>query len=116
MEGDARHAQSPIPLIRKVLIACRGELANHLLTEFAEAHVQTVAVYTGQDVTAVHIQLADEAICIGKTLKSYHNDWHRIISAAEISECDAIHPGDGPLSTHEEFVEACIKNNIRLLS
>src|SRR6266446_1339892 len=94
-----RHVQivSPISLlrmIRKVLIADHGEVAIRLLSEFAGAGVKTVAVYTVQDCNSEHVRLADEAICIGKTLKSYHSDWHRIISAAEISEVDAIHPGD----------------------
>ena len=88
-------------MIRKVLIACGGEVAIRLVSEFTKSDVQTAAVYTAQDCNSEHVQLADEAICIGETLKSYYGDWPRIISAAEISDVDAIHPGDGPLSTHE---------------
>ena len=77
--------------------------------------MRTVAVYTQQDCNSEHIQLADESICIGKTLKSYYSDWNRIISAAEISEVDAIHPGDGPLSTHERFAEVCAEIGIQFL-
>ena len=65
--------------------------------------------------SAEHVQLADEVICIGKTLKSYESDWHRVISAAEISEVDAIHPGDGPLSTHERFAEVCAEIGVQFL-
>src|SRR2546426_3593000 len=102
-------------MIKKVLIACHGEVAVRLLSEFAGAGVKTVAVYTVQDCNSEHVQLADEVICIGDTLKSYHSDWHRIISAAEISEVDAIHPGDGPLSTHERFAEVCAEIGVQFL-
>ena len=102
-------------MIRKVLIADHGDVAIRLLLEFKRAGVKTATVYTMQDCNSKHVKLADEAICIGKTPKSYYSDWHRIISAAEISEVDAIHPGDGPLSTHERFAEVCAKWGIQLL-
>ncbi len=103
-------------MIRKVLIACRGETASRLLSEFATSDVLTVAVYTQEDFSSEHVKLADEAICIGKTIKSYASDWHRIISAAEISEVDAIHVGDGPLSAEERFAEVCAECDIEFLS
>jgi len=102
-------------MIRKVLIADHGEVAVRLLSEFAEAGVKTVVVYTGEDCNSEHVRLADESICIGKTLKSYYSDWHRVISAAEISKVDAIHPGDGPLSTHERFAEVCAEIGVQFL-
>jgi len=102
-------------MIKKVLIACHGPSAVRLLSEFARSNVRTVAVYTEQDHSAEHVQLADEIICIGKTLTSYTSDWHRIISAAEISEVDAIHPGDGHLSTHERFAEVCAEIGVQFL-
>jgi acetyl-CoA carboxylase biotin carboxylase subunit len=102
-------------MIRKVLIADHGGVAVRLLSEFAEAGVKTVAVYAEQDCNSEHVRLADEAICIGKTLKSYYSDWHLIIFAAEISEVDAIHPGDGPLSAHERFAEVCTESGIHLI-
>jgi len=77
--------------------------------------VKTVTVYTQEDHSAEHVQLADEVICIGKTLKSYSSDWHRIISAVEISEVDAVHPGAGPLATHERFAEVCADIGVRFL-
>jgi biotin carboxylase len=100
--------------IRKVLIADHGEAAIRLLLEFKRVGVKTVTVYTQQDRNSKHVQLADEVICIGKTPKSYYSDWHRIISAAEISEVDAIQLGDGPLSTHERFAEVCAESGIQL--
>ena len=77
--------------------------------------MRTVAIYTQEDSNSEHIKLADEAICIGKTLQSYESDWERIISAAEISEVDAIHAGDGPLSAHERFAEVCAECDIQLI-
>jgi len=94
-------------MIKKLPIACRGETAIRLLWQFADVNIQTVAVYTEEDFNSVHIQLADETICIGKRLK----DCARldcVISAAEVSDVDAIHAGDGPLSADERFVEVCV--------
>jgi acetyl-CoA carboxylase, biotin carboxylase subunit len=102
-------------MIKKVLIACGGEVAIRLISEFAESNVRTVAVYTEEDCNSKHVQLADEIICIGKTVKSCESDWPRIISAAEISDADAIHPGGGPLSTHDRFAEVCTENGIKLI-
>lgn len=103
-------------LIRKILIACRGETAIRLLSEFANADVRTVAVYTEQDCNSVHVELADEAVCIGTLLESYRCDWPRIISAAEITDVDAIHTGNGSLSTHERFAEICDECDIHVIN
>jgi len=102
-------------MIKKVLIADHGDTAVRLLFEFKRVGVKTAVVYTEQDLHSAHIQIADEAICIGKTLKSYASDWHRIITAVEIIKADAIHPGDGPLSTHERFAEVCAEIGVKLL-
>ena len=102
-------------MIKKVLIACRGETAIRLFSQFADANIQTVAVYTDEDCNSVHIQLADEAIRIGKTLKDYAR-LDRVISAAEVSEADAIHAGDGPLSADERFAEVCTECGIKLIT
>ena len=102
-------------MIRKVLIADRGEVAIRLLSEFAGAGVKTVVVYTQEDCDSEYVRIADEAICIGKTLMSYYSDWQRIITAAEITDVDAIHPGDGPLSSHERFAEVCTEIGIQLI-
>jgi acetyl-CoA carboxylase biotin carboxylase subunit len=102
-------------MTRKVLIACGGEAATRLISAFARSNVRTVTVYTQADSNSKHVQLADQSICIGKTLKSYYSDWHRIISAAELSEVDAIHAGDGPLATHERFAEVCTEIGVQLI-
>gem|GEM_PF-2504019 len=102
-------------MIRKILIVCRGEVAIRLLSEFAEAGVRTVAVYTAQDCNSEHARLADETIYLGETFSSCYSDWPRIISAVEISEVDAIHLGDSPLSTHERFAEVCDECDIQLI-
>lgn len=102
-------------MIRKVLIACGGAVAVRLVWQFKRLNVRTVAVYTEEDVRSGHVQHADEAICIGKSLKSYVSDWHRIISAAEITEVDAIHAGDGPPSEDERFSEVCAECGIQFI-
>jgi acetyl-CoA carboxylase, biotin carboxylase subunit len=102
-------------MIKKVLIACGGETAIRLVSKFAKANIRTVAVYTQEDFNSQHIQLADEAICIGTPLKSY-NRLDRVISAAEISDVDAIHAGDGPLSADERFAEVCVECGIKLIT
>lgn len=94
-------------MIHKVLIADHGVAAVRLIWEFKRAGVRTVTVYTAEDYRSPHALLGDEAICIGKTLKCYHTRWDRIITVAEICEVDAIHPGDGPLSSDERFIEVC---------
>jgi acetyl-CoA carboxylase biotin carboxylase subunit len=102
-------------MIKKVLIACGGEVAIRLIKEFARSNVQTVAVYTQEDCNSRHIQFADEGICIGEALASYENDWRRIVTAAEITDADSIHPGNGPLSKHERFAEVCTESGIHLI-
>jgi acetyl/propionyl-CoA carboxylase alpha subunit len=102
-------------MIRKVLIADHGEVAVGLISEFKRAGVRTVAVYTVQDCNSEHVQAADEIICIGDTPKDYIDCWQHIISAAEISEVDAIQLGGGALSGHQGFADACAKIGVQLL-
>ena len=102
-------------MFKKVLVANRGEIALRVIRVCRELGIKTVAVYSEADKYSLHVRFADEAICIGKTLKSYSSDWHRIISAAEISEADAIHPGDGPLAAHERFAEVCDEIGVQFL-
>ena len=102
-------------MIKKVLIAYGGEAATQLVLEFTRSNVRTVAVYTQQDSNSEHIRLAHESFCIGRTLKSYHTDWHRLISAAELTEVDAIHAGDSPLATDERFAEVCTEIGVQLI-
>ncbi len=90
----------------RVLIANRGEIALRVLRACKSLGVETVVVYSEADRDAAYIELADEAVCIGpaKASESYL-DMNRVISAAEISEADAIHPGYGFLSENSKFVE-----------
>ena len=94
--------------IKKVLIANRGEIAIRIIRACKEMGLKTVAVYSTADSQALHAKLADESICIGgpKPLESYLNI-PAIISVAEATEADAIHPGYGFLSENAEFAEIC---------
>ncbi len=93
-------------MVKKVLIANRGEIALRILRACKELNIKTVAIYSSADVDLKHVRLADAAICIGppNVAKSYLNV-PAIISAAEISEVDAIHPGYGFLSENADFAE-----------
>ncbi|MFS0771648.1 acetyl-CoA carboxylase biotin carboxylase subunit [Sphingomonas sp. 1P08PE] len=95
-----------MPQIRKLLIANRGEIALRIHRACHEMDIQTVAVHSTADADAMHVRLADEAICIGppSATDSYLNI-PNIISAAEISGADAIHPGYGFLSENARFAE-----------
>lgn len=86
-----------------------------MIWEFKRVGVKTVTVFTEEDHRSPHVELADDAICIGKTLKCYYTRWDRIISVAEICEVNAIHPGDGPLSIDERFREACAEIGVQFL-
>ena len=92
--------------IKKVLIANRGEIALRILRACKELGIQTVAVYSTADKALKHVRLADEAVCIGphQSIKSYLNI-PAIISAAEVTHADAIHPGYGFLSENADFAE-----------
>src|SRR5881628_3774797 len=95
----------PVP-IQKLLIANRGEIALRIHRACHEMGIKTVAVHSTADADAMHVRLADHAICIGPppAADSYLNQ-AAIISAAEISGADAIHPGYGFLSENAQFAE-----------
>ncbi len=95
-------------MIRKILIANRGEIALRIARACRELGIQTLAVYSEADEQSLHVQLADEAICIGPAPgnESYLRA-DRILSAAELADVDAIHPGYGFLSENAEFAEQC---------
>ncbi len=100
-------------MIRKILIANRGEIALRIVRACRELGIRTLAVYSEADVQSLHVQLADEAICIGPApgSESYLRA-DRILSAAEVGDVDAIHPGYGFLSENSEFAEQCESCNI----
>jgi acetyl-CoA carboxylase biotin carboxylase subunit len=103
-------------MFRKVLVANRGEIALRVIRACKELDVKTVAVYSEADVESMHVHLADEAICIGPgpSSESYLK-MSRIISAAEVANVDAIHPGYGFLSENEEFAEICDRCKIKFI-
>lgn len=103
-------------MFRKVLVANRGEIAVRVIRACKELDVKTVAVYSEADVDSMHVHLADEAICIGPgpSSESYLK-MSRIISAAEVANVDAIHPGYGFLSEKEQFAEICEKCKIKFI-
>ena len=100
-------------MIRKLLIANRGEIAVRVIRACREMGIASVAVYSEADKESLHVQLADEAVCIGPapSSKSYLN-MERIISAALVTGADAIHPGFGFLSENAAFAECCEKCGI----
>ena len=98
----------PSAPFRKILVANRGEIALRVICACKELGIRTVAVYSEADRYSLHTRFADEAICIGppKSARSYL-DIPSIISAAEITNVDAIHPGYGFLSENSSFAEVC---------
>ncbi len=100
----------------RILIANRGEIAFRILRACKEMDIETVAVYSEADRNSVHLEHADETICIGPgpSLKSYL-DISKIISAAEITDVDAIHPGYGFLAENPHFAEVCRSCHIEFI-
>ncbi|MEY2410401.1 MAG: acetyl-CoA carboxylase, biotin carboxylase subunit, partial [Verrucomicrobiota bacterium] len=103
-------------MFEKILVANRGEIAVRIIRACKELNIRTVAVYSEADASSMHAQMADEAICIGKgpSSESYLKI-DRIISAAEITDVDAIHPGYGFLSENAHFADVCESCNIRFI-
>ncbi|MCF6360773.1 MAG: acetyl-CoA carboxylase biotin carboxylase subunit [Cyclobacteriaceae bacterium] len=103
-------------MFKKILIANRGEIALRIIRTCREMGIRTVAVYSKADKESLHVKFADEAICIGEapSSDSYLNIT-RIISAAEITNADAIHPGYGFLSENAEFSEVCREYGIKFI-
>jgi acetyl-CoA carboxylase biotin carboxylase subunit len=103
-------------MFKKILIANRGEIALRILRACRELGLKTVAVHSEVDARALHVRFADEAVCIGPApaSRSYLNI-PAIISAAEITAADAIHPGYGFLSENAEFARICAKCGITFI-
>ena len=103
-------------MIEKVLVANRGEIAVRIIRACKEMGIATVAVYSTADEEALHVQLADEAVCIGSPLpKNSYLNIENIISAAVLTGCDALHPGFGFLSENAKFAEICEKCGITFI-
>jgi acetyl-CoA carboxylase biotin carboxylase subunit len=103
-------------LFKKILIANRGEIALRILRACQELGIKTVAVYSEADADSLHVRFADEVVCIGPpaSSESYLN-MVRIISAAEVTGADAVHPGYGFLAENPEFAEICEECNIQFI-
>ncbi len=100
----------------KILVANRGEIAVRIMRACREMGIKTVAVYSSADADSMHVQYADEAICIGPSAKSKsYLSLSSIISAADITDVDAIHPGTGFLAEIPHFAEACRDHNITFI-
>src|SRR3954466_10311194 len=103
-------------MFEKILVANRGEIAVRIIRACKELNIRTVAVYSDIDSSSMHVQMADEAICIGKAPSSEsYLRIDRIVSAAEVTDVDAIHPGYGFLSENAHFAEVCESCNIRFI-
>jgi acetyl-CoA carboxylase, biotin carboxylase subunit len=103
-------------MIKKVLIANRGEIAVRIIRACRELNVESVAVYSEADKEALHVQLADEAYCIGPTAsKDSYLNFTNIISVAKLTDCDGIHPGYGFLAENSDFAELCRECNITFI-
>ncbi|MGH9407591.1 MAG: acetyl-CoA carboxylase biotin carboxylase subunit [Terriglobia bacterium] len=103
-------------MFRKILIANRGEIALRIICACKELGIRTVAVYSEADRDALYVRFADEAICIGppRSSESYLNI-ASIISAAEVSDAEAIHPGYGFLSENAHFAEVCEESKLTFI-
>ena len=103
-------------MIKKVLVANRGEIAVRIIRACKELGIKTVAVYSQADADSLHVSLADEAYCIGpaQSAKSYLNI-PAIISVALTSGADAIHPGYGFMSERSDFVDICCDHGIKFI-
>src|SRR5450755_2389412 len=103
-------------MFKKILIANRGEIALRVICACKELGIKAVAIYSEADRNSLHVRFADEAICIGppRLADSYLNV-PAVISAAEIADVDAIHPGYGLLSENANFAEVCRASNIKFI-
>lgn len=103
-------------LFKKILVANRGEIALRIIRTCKEMGIKTVAVYSTADEDGLHVRFADEAVCIGppSSTDSYLN-MPNIIAAAEITNCDAVHPGYGFLSENAQFSRVCQENGLKFI-
>ncbi len=103
-------------MFNKILIANRGEIALRIIRACKELGIATVAIYSEADADSLHVQLADESVCVGKASSAdSYLKIDRIISAAEVTDVDAIHPGYGFLAENAHFAEVCASCNIKFI-
>lgn len=103
-------------LFKKILIANRGEIAVRIIRACKELDIRTVAVFSDIEREALHVRLADESICIGPANPTYsYLNIPAILSAAEVTDSEAIHPGYGFLSENPQFAEACATSGITFI-
>ena len=116
MNGRSEPSHQGANVFKKVLIANRGEIALRVIRACKELGIATVAVHSTADANALHVRFADESVCIGPppSKESYLNV-PALLSAAEITRADAIHPGYGFLSENAEFAEVCQKCKITFI-
>ena len=109
-------ARAPAAMFQKILVANRGEIALRVICACKELGIATVAVYSEADRKSLHVRFADEAVCIGpaRSSESYLNI-PQVISAAEITNVDAIHPGYGFLSENANFAKVCEASEITFI-
>ena len=103
-------------MLKRVLIANRGEIALRILRGCRELGIETVAVYSQADAEALHVQLAGQAVCIGpaRAADSYLNQ-EALLTVAKATGCDGIHPGYGFLSENADFADACAREGITFI-
>jgi len=103
-------------VFNKILIANRGEIALRIIRACKEMGIKTVAVYSQADADSLHVHLADESVCIGKAFsKESYLNIPALISAAEITDAEAIHPGYGFLAENAHFAEVCASCQIKFI-
>jgi len=102
-------------LIKKILIANRGEIAVRIVRACAEMGIKSVAIYTDADRHALHVKKADEAYNLGPESVAGYLNAHRIVNLAVASKCDALHPGYGFLSENAQLAAICRRRRIRFI-
>ena len=103
-------------MFKKILIANRGEIALRILRACREMNIKTVAIHSEADETAMHVRLADESVCVGPaSAQSSYLNIPAIITAATITNVDAVHPGYGFLSENQRFAEIIQEHNIKFI-
>ncbi|MFI0456339.1 MAG: biotin carboxylase N-terminal domain-containing protein, partial [Candidatus Thiodiazotropha endolucinida] len=102
-------------MIRKILIANRGEIAVRIIRACADMGIRSVAIYSEADRFSLHVKKADEAFSLGSDPLAGYLNVHRIVNLAASTGCDAIHPGYGFLSENPELAAACARRGITFI-